>query len=280
MSLLAITRAPSWAEVAQVFVGLPGWAFRGQSDATWELETTLYREAQRLDRLSKVKLSDRESWLLYQFGRYAHQHMANLPPKEDILDWFALIQHYGGPTRLLDFTYSFLVAAFFAIETARTDAAVWAICRHELNAATQKHLAFEANGSIHEVRRTHNATFQEAVVSKSLESAVIHVEPDKVNERLWIQQGLFLAPINVDLPFMHNFAAMFGQDSSIVQSVAETPWSKLTMPFESGAATMVKIILPKDIHGDIRANLKAANINAATLFAGLEGFARSLRFFL
>jgi hypothetical protein len=37
------------------------------------------------------------------------------------------MQHHGAPTRLLDFTYSIYVAAYFALESADADAAVWAV---------------------------------------------------------------------------------------------------------------------------------------------------------
>src|SRR3989304_1877564 len=38
-----------------------------------------------------------------------------------------IMQHYGAPTRLLDFTYSVYVAAYFAVEEAEDDCVVWAV---------------------------------------------------------------------------------------------------------------------------------------------------------
>lgn len=45
------------------------------------------------------------------------------------MEWLALMQHFGAPTRVLDITKSSYVAAYFAIEdaTAGDDCAVWAI---------------------------------------------------------------------------------------------------------------------------------------------------------
>jgi hypothetical protein len=43
---------------------------------------------------------------------------------------------------------------------------------------------------------------------------------------------------------------------------------------------VVKIILPKDIHNRAVWDLDAMNVNATSLFPGLDGFARSLHTWL
>jgi hypothetical protein len=47
-----------------------------------------------------------ERQLLKEFKRRAHFYVNSLPTHGDVLGWFALMQHYGAPTRLLDWTYS------------------------------------------------------------------------------------------------------------------------------------------------------------------------------
>lgn len=46
---------------------------------------------------------------------------------EDVIEWLALMQHFGAPTRLLDFTQSPYVATYFAVEDATEDSVIWAV---------------------------------------------------------------------------------------------------------------------------------------------------------
>ena len=62
--------------------------------------------------------------LVHDFRRRAHHYIQSPPSPDEHLEWLALVQHHGGPTRLLDFTKSFYVASFFAVETAHEDACV------------------------------------------------------------------------------------------------------------------------------------------------------------
>jgi FRG domain-containing protein len=124
----------SWADVAKTldyFMG-QSWVFRGQECAAWGLETSLEREFR--SRRKEVELQT-----LWHFVRRAPQLLpAHLVPSNqlDAAVWLGLIQHYGGPTRLLDVTLSPYVALYFAFEASGdNDRALWAIdsewCRRE-----------------------------------------------------------------------------------------------------------------------------------------------------
>lgn len=52
--------------------------------------------------------------VLKHYKRTIHNQLVDKPKDDDWLEWMALIQHFGGPTRLLDFTESALVGLYFA----------------------------------------------------------------------------------------------------------------------------------------------------------------------
>jgi hypothetical protein len=96
--------------------------YRGAPDAAQPLLTSLDRLG-GVDRPhAKVGL---EEHLLRNFMRYSRPHFQSRPEN----DWEQLVaaQHHGVPTRLLDWTYSPLVAAHFATGPAReaVDRVVW-----------------------------------------------------------------------------------------------------------------------------------------------------------
>ena len=98
--------------------------YHGSSDNAAPLLTSL-------DRLGGTNpphtKADLEEHVLRNFIRYARPHLGNTPVNE----WEQLVsaQHHGVPTRLLDWTYSPLVAAFFATRPAaaaeQCDRAIW-----------------------------------------------------------------------------------------------------------------------------------------------------------
>ncbi len=99
------------------------WAFRGLKSDQWLLRTSL-------ERLDAPPIYEAERYLVSTFQRRAHHYISDPPDIDDELEWLALMQHHGAPTRLLDWTKSPYVALFFAVRDATETAgnsALWAI---------------------------------------------------------------------------------------------------------------------------------------------------------
>jgi FRG domain-containing protein len=96
--------------------------YRGDGDARWPLLTSLDKLGGAGSPHSKADL---EEHILRNFIRYSRPYLGQPPVNE----WEVLVaaQHHGLPTRLLDWTYSPLVAAHFAtLETDRSsDRVIW-----------------------------------------------------------------------------------------------------------------------------------------------------------
>jgi hypothetical protein len=65
--------------------------------------------------------------MLEQFKSNAHLYLTTLPRTFKNLEWLSLMQHYGTPTRMLDFTFSPYVAAYFAFECGHNDCCIYAL---------------------------------------------------------------------------------------------------------------------------------------------------------
>lgn len=99
--------------------------FRGHIQHEWELVPTAHRR----------QFVGLESQFANHFRLRAPSMTSSCPEHKDYVSWLPLMQHYGVPTRLLDWTESLLVAAFFAIpsEISTSNAAVWILAPGELN---------------------------------------------------------------------------------------------------------------------------------------------------
>ena len=107
----------SWSPGLQRFRS--PFIFRGLSDQSYRLETTLMRLQGEFEKL--------ESHLLRNFRKYAHRDMVQ---GDSIWHWLSVAQHHGLPTRLLDWTYSPFVAMHFATANLNKfdiDGAIWAV---------------------------------------------------------------------------------------------------------------------------------------------------------
>ena len=93
------------------FFGSGSYKYRGHADSSWQLQTSLERVNQRF--LSPMPEKGLQNVILKSFKSSAALFFDWKP--QDQLEWLSQIQHYGGPTSLLDFTDSFWVALYFAV---------------------------------------------------------------------------------------------------------------------------------------------------------------------
>jgi hypothetical protein len=101
------------------------WVFRGQVRASWNLKSSLERHR----RQPEITMNDAEDYVQRTFKRRAHHFVRTVPNEGERLEWWALMRRHGAPTRLLDWTKSPYVAAYFATAGADPNepSAVWAI---------------------------------------------------------------------------------------------------------------------------------------------------------
>jgi hypothetical protein len=89
--------------------------------------------------------------------------------------------------------------------------------------------------------------------------AVLATEPFRMNERVSVQQGVFLVPFSVEHSFFANLKRAVGGEPSATDSL----WR-------------IELALDKTARLKVLEELRKMNISRASLFPGIDGFAQSL----
>jgi len=107
-----------------------GYYFRGHASENWELKPTLQREIE-----SSTPTSDKnpENAILEEFKKFCLGRRGHNPATLSENEWWALGQHFGLKTPLLDWTESPYVAAYFAFNSEEHDtdhAVIWVLAKN------------------------------------------------------------------------------------------------------------------------------------------------------
>lgn len=218
------------------FGGRKVW-FRGHASSVWELLPLVSRDA---------RWSDQEQNMVAQFALRAPAMYERCPRPDDYVGWLGLMRHYGLPTRLLDWTESILVAAFFAVcdAPAATDAVIWALDAQALNQSEHgQTTVFAANHAL--ARECAEPAFRR---SAEPNGAVVAIAPQYVDLRYAVQSSMFT---------IHTSR----------HDLADHP---------KNGGFLHKFTIPKNCRSELGASLRAVGMRRSMLFPDLEALARDI----
>jgi hypothetical protein len=222
------------------------FVFRGQPSTGQSLSSTLVRLANGRADPRRLEMA-----LLRNFRKYGHGDTAR---NDSIWHWLALGQHHGLPTRLLDWTYSPLVALHFATESRfPEDGLVWCVnfveANRRLPGRLQKILREEASDTftVEMLARFQTLRRFDAL---SREPFVIFLEPPAVDRRILNQFALF--------------------------SLMSSPNARFDEWLRDNPDLYRQVVIPAALKWEVRDKLDQANVNERVLFPGLDGLSRWL----
>lgn len=199
----------------------------------------------RLDKSNIRKYSRSASqYFLNEFKISSHNYMRFPTDINGDYEWMVYAQHYGIPTRLLDFTFSHVVSLMFAVENAfedidNKDAEVWFLNPIHLNNkfANRSEILNIANGE-----------------TLNLESynGPVAIKSRKLNERINAQNGLFV----------------YFQD---VMDPVKSPLNKIV-----NENILKKLVIKGEYKKDILSSLYSMGIGFTTLYPELQSVSKDI----
>jgi hypothetical protein len=237
--------------------GSVAW-YRGHRSSRWELQPTLHRLVERFTSrfTAPAGAEQRREILRAEYKRIYRRFKADAWPLLDARersDWgivFAM-QHYGQPTRLLDWTESFACALFFAQlrRDRNEEAAIWALDPQALNKVTASADALIAVDEDMSEANVDGREWHPKWVAPDRDLPTIAVAPVFTNPRMTAQRAAFTMAGDVFEPL----------DREIPSLVDD--------------GYLHKFVLPPDTFDAAAAFLKTAGLDPYSFFPDLQGLA-------
>jgi hypothetical protein len=230
-------------EVNKLFQGQVWW--RGQACYKWQLSPSIFRPEIRKNGGYQFEKNAN-----HRFMQRAPSRFPNIPKNEEWWEWLSLMQHFGMPTRLLDWTESPLFACFFAVKDFVIDnGALFALNPYYLNMdqIDESILLLSTHDNVKEIAEKAFCRDEAPI------DLILGVLPTESNERIMVQLSVF---------------TIHGSD-------------RLLEELPSHELFLYKFKIPHDSKIKIKNQLKDLGVRESNLFPDLEHLAidtKSLKF--
>ena len=225
------------------------YLYRGMPDSSFKMETSLYRNCKHLQK-------QLEPAILENFAKYAV--IGDPTIAESVWRQMILGQHYGLPTRLLDWTHSALVGLHFATAEDNMalmeehDSMVWRIDMGEM-------LSLLPNRYQDIVNRKQSTIFSVDMLLEAADSlteydsdmgdhAMVIIEPPSINQRI-VNQYSFFSIVPMDMPDIEKFLDEYTNNT-------------------------IKYIIRADLRWRVRDMLDQLNMSERIVYPGLDGLSK------
>lgn len=226
--------------------------YRGHKQAHWALCPTLYRLCGGFKTVKKYRIEDE---IREEFIVRAPAVSDVKPENENDWEWYFLMQHFGAPTRLLDWTEGALIGLYFAVKDnpGYYDAAVWVLDPYELNEnVIGKGEVIPPSATV--LKRDKKLVKpwlpDRFAAMKGLPREALAVYPTHISRRISTQRSCF---------------TVHGSDEGALDRLQNGKWNCL-----------VKISIPSFCVEEMRRDLETCGIDEVTIFPDLEGLGRCI----
>lgn len=230
----------------------PLW-YRGCGNSNYPLIAKLYRHPtiKNVDELLRSEIQ-----IMSWFKQRSHIYLDR--PVSDDWDYLFLMQHFGIPTRLLDWTENPFIALYFAATRAHkeknghyaNDAAVWILNAEEWNKTILKHVGY--GGGIISMGDEALKGYASAEVMNNDPVAIYGTHS---NKRIVAQRGVF---------------TIFGKNMNAIENI----YSK-NRSFKQSCLT--KIIIEKENIDSVISSLLSIGYTDSVVFPDLEGLGKEIK---
>jgi hypothetical protein len=227
--------------------------FRGQQRDSWCLRPKILRGygSYRTIRKDRVEDEIREEFQT-RAPVLSHTPLTGI----DRWDWYFQMQHFGAPTRLLDWTDGAQIALYFAVREnpGYFDAAVWVLDPYELNRRAigrEEVIPPSEPGVTGRDRRLIDPWLPPRFArGKTIPKQPVAVYPTHISRRISTQRSCF---------------TIHGSDSEGLDRLRN-----------SGERLLTKIVIPSFRVQSIRKELDSQGIDEVTVFPDLDGLGRAM----